>query len=223
MLLFSFYEYRQTFNVREQAVGRFTLIGVDCSLLVVREGHLAVTYRKASIGTVARFLLSLTIMRFIYILLMLFSTLCANAQLISAVRDCKGQRELGELEGTYIYPKAFQGGVLRDAYIQCWRTNALTPKGEIDSLTISNLETYCFTDKIDGKEMHCKCVFHDRIVLKGLKIFYQRYKEGNKINKEPKYFIMGTYERWVGDFDLNYGDPFVSYDKKNILILTRQK
>lgn len=33
---------------------------------------------------------------------MLFSTLCANAQLISAVRDCKGQRELGELEGTYI-------------------------------------------------------------------------------------------------------------------------
>lgn len=148
MLLFSFYEYRQTFNVREQAVGRFTLIGVDCSLLVVREGHLAVTYRKASIGTVARFLLSITIMRFIYILLMLFSTLCANAQLISAVRDCKGQRELGELEGTYIYPKAFQGGVLRDAYIQCWRTNALTPKGKIDSLTISNLETYCFTEKL---------------------------------------------------------------------------
>ena len=25
---------------------------------------------------------------------------------------------------------------------------------------------------------------------------------------------MGTYERWNGDFDLNYGDPFVSYDKK---------
>lgn len=145
---------------------------------------------------------------------MLFSTLCANAQLISAVRDCKGQRELGELEGTYIYPKAFQGGVLRDAYIQCWRTNALTPKGEIDSLTISNLETYCFTEKIDGKEMHCKCVSHKRIVLKGLKIFYQRYKKDNKINKEPKYFIMGIYERWNGDFDLNYGDPFVSYDKK---------
>lgn len=88
-------------------------------------------------------------MRFIYILLMLFSTLCANAQLISAVRDCKGQRELGELEGTYIYHKAFQNVALDDdAYIQCWRTNALTPKGKIDSLTISSLKTYCFTEKL---------------------------------------------------------------------------
>ena len=152
-------------------------------------------------------------MRFIYILLMLFSTLCANAQLISAVRDCKGQRELGELEGTYIYHKAFQNVALDDdAYIQCWRTNALTPKGQTDSLTISSLKTYCFTEKIEGKEMGCKCVFHDRIVLKGLKIFYQRYKKDNKINKEPKYFIMGTYERWSGDFDLNKSSWF--YDKK---------
>lgn len=48
--------------------------------------------------------------------------------------------------------------------------------------------------------------------LKRIKIFYQRYKKDNKINKEPKYFIMGTYERWNGDFDLNKSSWF--YDKK---------
>lgn len=151
-------------------------------------------------------------MRVLFFYIMLFFVLCSKAQIVSAVRDCKGQRELGKLEGTYIYNKGFSDG--NDAYIQCWRTNTLTPQGQTDSLSISDIEKYCFSEKIDGEYMYCKVVFHRRIIIKGLKIFYQKYKKDNKIDKEPKYYVSGTYECWAGDFGLNFNNPLASYDEK---------
>lgn len=103
-------------------------------------------------------------MRVLFFYIMLFSVLCSKAQIVSAVRDCKGQRELGKLEGTYIYNKGFSDG--NDAYIQCWRTNTLTPQGQTDSLSISDIEKYCFSEKIDGEYMYCKDLMMSEIMMK---------------------------------------------------------
>ena len=154
---------------------------------------------------------------------MLFSTLCANAQLISAVKDCKGQRELGELDGTYIYNEAFPNGIPKYAYLQCWRTNPQTSKEQFDSLTISRLESYWFRERINGEEVPCSALFHYRIVVKGLQIYHQRYKRDGKEYKEEKFYVLGTRERWNGHFEFRDKNDYAKYDSQIIGKRLRRK
>lgn len=122
----------------------------------------------------------------------------------SPVKNCGGQRVLGELCGTYTFKKAFPTSMFEDAYLQLWRTNPNTPQGQGDSLTISRLETHAAREICDGVEIPYKFLNHNRIVVKGLKIFYQKYKKNNTIGKEPSYYVLGTKERWHSNFEFNY-------------------
>lgn len=155
-------------------------------------------------------------MRFIYVFIVLFSTLCANAQITSAVRDVKGQRELGELDGTYIYNEAFPNEIPKYAYLQCWRTNPQTSKEQFDSLTISKLQTHWFRERINGEDVPCSCLIHYRIVLKGLQIYHQRYKRDGKVYKEEKYYALGTHERWNSHFEFRDKNDYAKYNSQNI-------
>ena len=147
---------------------------------------------------------------------MFFSVLSADAQLTSAVRDCKGQRELGELDGTYIYNDAFPNESPKYAYLQCWRTNPQTSKEQFDSLTISKLQTHWFRERINGEDVPCSYLIHYRIVLKGLQIYHQRYKRDGKVYKEEKYYALGTHERWNSHFEFRDKNDYAKYDSKNI-------
>lgn len=147
---------------------------------------------------------------------MFFSVLSADAQLTSAVRDCKGQRELGELDGTYIYNDAFPNEIPKYAYLQCWRTNPQTSKEQFDSLTISRLESHWFRERINGEEVPCSALHHYRIVVKGLQIYHQRYKRDGKEYKEEKYYVLGTHERWNGHFEFRDKNDYAKYDSQII-------
>lgn len=155
-------------------------------------------------------------MRLIYVFIMLFSTLYANAQITSAVRDVKEQRELGELNGTYIYKGAFPNEIPKYAYLQYWRTNTSTSKEQFDSLTISTLQTNWFRERINGEEVPCSFLIHKRIVLKGLQIYHQRYKRNGKVHKEEKYYALGTRERWNCNFEFRDKNDYAKYDSRII-------
>lgn len=126
-------------------------------------------------------------MRLIYVFIMLFSTLYTNAQTQdqyrTAARNVEGQRVLGELVRSFMYDEPFPERP-QNAYLQFWRINPQTPKQHFDSLTISELKTYHFRESIEGKDVPCSMIIHERIVLKGLQIYHKKYKKDSKVYKK---------------------------------------
>lgn len=126
-------------------------------------------------------------MRLIYVFIMLFSTLYTNAQTQdqyrTAARNVEGQRVLGELVRSFMYDGAFPEWP-QNAYLQFWRINPQTPKQHFDSLTISELKTYHFRESIEGKDVPCSMIIHERIVLKGLQIYHKKIQKDGKVYKK---------------------------------------
>lgn len=158
-------------------------------------------------------------MRLIYVFIMLFSTLYTNAQTQdqyrTAARNVEGQRVLGELVRSFMYDGAFPERP-QNAYLQFWRINPQTPKQHFDSLTISELKTYHFRESIEGKDVPCSMIIHERIVLKGLQIHHKKYKKDGKVYKKEKYYALGTHERWNCNFEFLDKNDSSKYDLRTI-------